>query len=1176
MRQLAAVVFVLGLGAGALVFSPAKAASCPCTIWPSTATPAVANASDTNAVELGVKFQSDTSGMITGIRFYKGNLNTGTHTGSLWNATGTRLASATFTNETASGWQSVDFASPVSINANTTYVASYFAPSGRYSYTSAHFTTAQGSGPLRALSSDESGGNGVYTYGASNFPTSSYNRTNYWVEPIFTEGGSQPGDPDTTAPTVTGNTPLANASNVATSTSVSAVFNEAIDASTVNGSTIQLSQNGTLVPGDVTYTPESRTASLSPGATLATSTVYTATVKGGASGVKDIAGNALAADYTWTFTTAAAPAPPQDNLHQGFGGPVLVVTASDRPFSRYYSEILRAEGINSFTSANLDTISMSTLNQYDTVILGEIALNDTHVSMISDWVSAGGNLIAMRPDKKLNGLLGITDQMATLNEGYLLVDTSRAPGTGIVGQTMQYHGAADRYTANSGTTTAATLYSNATTATSSPAVTIKSVGTNGGHAVAFAYDLAKSVVYTHQGNPAWAGDERDGNSVIRPNDLFFGAKAGDVQPDWVNLDKVAIPQADEQQRLLANIMQHVSEDDTASVPMPKTWYFPKGKKAVVVMTSDDHSTSNGTQTSFERLKSESPAGCVVANWECFRSTSWVYTNIPLTNTQAASYHSQGFDLGVHVNTNCANWTPAQLNQFFQTDLQAFKTKYPSLPQQTGSRTHCIAWSDWASAAKIEKQNGIRIDLNYYYWPGEWVQDRPGFMTGSGIPMRFGDLDGSMIDVYQVPSHLVNESGMSFPSAIHTVLDKALGAEGYYGAFGTHYDFSDTFDQQLIASAKARGVPLVSAQQMLDWTDGRNQSYFSGMAWNGNNLTFTATAHAKTGTMLRGMLPLQSSKGAIIGISQGGTNVSYTIETIKGITYAIFPVTSGNYTVQYGSDTTAPTVLSTVPATNATGVAVTTKPTATFSEAVDPATVTTTNVRLTTGSGQTVTSTISYDAASKVVTLTPVQSLSMNTTYTMTVKGTASGVKDLAGNALASDKVWSFTTTGSLGCPCSLWPGNPTPAVVTIADSNAVELGVKFRSSVAGKITGIRFYKGSQNTGTHSISLWSATGTRLSTATVTNETASGWQSASFATPVNIAANTTYVASYFAPQGHYSASSNYFANAFSNGPLNALASGASGGNGVYAYGATSRFPQSSFNATNYWVDVTFTPN
>src|SRR5207302_5928340 len=88
--------------------------------------------SDPASIEVGVKFRSDVAGYILGLRFYKGSTNTGTHVGTLWTSAGTALASATFTGETASGWQQVNFASAVPISANTTYVASYHAPVGHY------------------------------------------------------------------------------------------------------------------------------------------------------------------------------------------------------------------------------------------------------------------------------------------------------------------------------------------------------------------------------------------------------------------------------------------------------------------------------------------------------------------------------------------------------------------------------------------------------------------------------------------------------------------------------------------------------------------------------------------------------------------------------------------------------------------------------------------------------------------------------------------------------------------------------------------------------------------------------------------------------------------------------------------------------------------------------------
>ncbi len=152
-------------------------------------------------------------------------------------------------------------------------------------------------------------------------------------------------------------------------------------------------------------------------------------------------------------------------------------------------------------------------------------------------------------------------------------------------------------------------------------------------------------------------------------------------------------------------------------------------------------------------------------------------------------------------------------------------------------------------------------------------------------------------------------------------------------------------------------------------------------------------------------------------------------------------------------------------------------------------------------------------------------------------------------------------------------GTATPPTLDSKDPNSVVLGVKFSSEVAGRVTGVRFYKASTNTGTHVGSLWSSSGTLLASATFTGESASGWQQVSFSTPVAINANTTYVASYLAPKGHYSEALSGFASAgVSNPPLKALANTASA-DGVYVYGATNRFPTNTYKATNYWVDVLF---
>ncbi len=429
--------------------------TCPCSIWDDSASGSEAN--DPSAVELGVKFRSDEPGYITGLRFFKTSGNTGTHVGHLWTADGTQLAEATFTGESASGWQQVNFDTPVPIDADTTYIASYHAPNGDYAATNGYFSSAGvDSAPLHALGGPQ-GPNGVYKYGPSGGLFSgggpdSFADTNYWVDVVFADTLGN----DTTPPTITSRSPGVGAGNVPIGNSVTATFSEAMDSSTIDGNRVELRGPGnTLVPATVSYSTSQRRVTLEPSRLLKNSTTYTATIKGGPGGVTDRAGNPLAADSTWSFSTAAAPPPPPD---EGPGGPILVIANSADPFSRYYAEILRAEGLNEFKVTDLSNVSASMLADYDVAILAENDLSAGQVSTLTDWVQGGGNLIAMRPDPQLSGLLGLNDASGTLSNAYLKVDTSTGPGAGIVDQTIQFHGTADRYT-TSGAQPIASLYS---------------------------------------------------------------------------------------------------------------------------------------------------------------------------------------------------------------------------------------------------------------------------------------------------------------------------------------------------------------------------------------------------------------------------------------------------------------------------------------------------------------------------------------------------------------------------------------------------------------------------------------------------------------------------------------------------------------------------------------------
>jgi hypothetical protein len=586
----------------------------------------------------------------------------------------------------------------------------------------------------------------------------------------------------------------------------------------------------------------------------------------------------------WSAGTAAAFPP-----GQGPGGPILVVTDPSDPVGRYYAEILTAEGLNAFDVRGIGEVSDATLSGYAVVILAPTAVSASQATALAAWVNGGGNLIAMRPGPALAPLLGLGSDTGDLDDGYVRVNAAAAPGAGITGDTMQYHGRADLWTL-AGATTVADLYAGATMPTPNPAVTLHGVGAAGGQAAAFSYDLARSVAQTRQGNPAWVGQKRDGTGgPIRSDDLFF--------PDWANLDKVAIPQADEQQRLLANLVTQMSAD---RVPMPRFWYFPRGERAVVVMTGDDH-TAPGTVAHLDRFLALSPPGCSVPEWGCVRSTSYVYPINGMSGAQVAAYQGQGFEIALHLDNGCANFTAVSLRADWAAQLPAFTGHWPGVVEAPRTnRTHCIPWSDWATQAKVEREFGIRLDTNYYWWPASWVQNRPGVFTGSGIPMRFADVDGSPIDVYQAATQLTDESGIDIPAHIAALLDGALGPQGYYGAFTTnmHTDRDLAGAEAIVAAAQARGVPVISAEQLLDWVDGRNDSSFGGLAFDGSHLRFTV--HQAPGAHgLEAMLPAAAAAGALSGLTRNGVPISPEPRAVKGIDYRVFAAAPGDYVATYG-------------------------------------------------------------------------------------------------------------------------------------------------------------------------------------------------------------------------------------------------------------------------------------
>jgi hypothetical protein len=177
---------------------------------------------------------------------------------------------------------------------------------------------------------------------------------------------------------------------------------------------------------------------------------------------------------------------------------------------------------------------------------------------------------------------------------------------------------------------------------------------------------------------------------------------------------------------------------------------------------------------------------------------------------------------------------------------------------------------------------------------------------------------------------------------------------------------------------------------------------------------------------------------------------------------------------------------------------------------------------------------------------------------------------------------STAATGGAG-GAGLWSATYAPAATDCGsfvrngsnfcvadDPGSVELGVKFTTSKAVQISGVRFYR--VDPGAQSGSLWAADGTLLATGSVSTSATDAWQDLTLASPVSVVPGTTYIASYHSPNAHYGFQYDYFTTAsYTVGPITAKQSVEGDRNGVYCYVGEpcGLFPANSYRDLNYWV-------
>ena len=177
-------------------------------------------------------------------------------------------------------------------------------------------------------------------------------------------------------------------------------------------------------------------------------------------------------------------------------------------------------------------------------------------------------------------------------------------------------------------------------------------------------------------------------------------------------------------------------------------------------------------------------------------------------------------------------------------------------------------------------------------------------TGSGMPMRFADTDGSLIDVYQARDADDRRVGHRHTRThIDALLDGALGSQGYYGVFtaNMHTDNPQHAGADAIV-AEARRAAFRSSPRgrCSTWLDGRNGSSFRNLAFASNRLQFSIQRGGLGANGLEAMLPLDGPTGALTSVTRGGATVSTSRRTVKGIEYAAFDAAAGDYVATYGT------------------------------------------------------------------------------------------------------------------------------------------------------------------------------------------------------------------------------------------------------------------------------------
>ncbi|MDR7110830.1 hypothetical protein J2X03_000686 [Microbacterium trichothecenolyticum] len=1115
---------------------------CPCSLFDESRVPAVPSDADSSAVTLGVGFTVGYPGTITAIKFYKGPGNGGTHVGTLWSDTGTVLATADFTNESASGWQKATLSTPVTVQPGVRYVVSYRAPQGRYAATPATFAQEYSRGPLTVASNGA-----VFTY-SNAFPTQT-STTDYGVDVVFQPLGD--------SPVMTASSPAAGATAVAANAPVSATFSGAIRP----GYTGTVTANGAAVGGAWALSGDKKTVTFTPTGTYPAWAQVAVSIKGVASesgvGGPDVAWSFTAVGSTTIVSLIGGATPAQteasDTASVELGMSFTTAVPGKATAIRFYKATANTgTHVGSLWNAAGQRLAQATFTSetasgWQRVVLSSpVALTPGQVYTVSYYAPRGGYsytsgyfaspvsagpLTAISP---ANGVYRYGDGAAmptsSWNSTNYFVDLEFVPDS----QGGQAPLVVDSTTPVDGATVvpvdapvAATLSRDA----GGQAVSLTLTGAGADVAGAASYNPITRTV-----------------SFVPTVPLAYATRyAATVTLDGLALDTWAFDSAEPP---ISGVVQTLFGADVPTVPaVTDTDAVELG--TVFTVAKPGHVTA---------LLYYKGAGSTGTH----RGTLWSATGQQLASVTFDAETASGWQRAV-VSTPVLV-TPGNtyvVSYFAPNGGFATTGGYFAEPRVSGDivgpatdNGRYIYGSNGGFPTTSFNATAYFADVQVDFGPaGASPPTPPSLTSRAPAPDATGVSTTTAINATVVDATSASMALSTGATAVAgtSSFNAATGVVSFAPAAaldrGTSYSVAVTVGGQPVAggtwSFTTLDAPTISARTP------------AASATNVDPATATvsatlANASAAALTMSTGGVPVTGS--STFDAATGRATFVPAAALQWGRSYDV-TVTADGAAVAGGtwSFSTLPvaTLAATTPSSGATTVnPATAQVTARLTGAVTASIV----LRL---GATNVAGTSSFNTSTGVATFTPTTQLDWAKTYTATVTANGTAVPNgtwLFTTVVKPDQVSLFTT----GAPAN-------------ANANALvayQVGTRFRVSAPGVVTTIRYYKGNQNNGTHTGYLRSANGTVLAQVTFRNETSSGWQTAVLSSPVRLTVGTEYRVTLLNSSGRYAITNGALASVVTVGPLSTIANG-----GVAGIGSGN---PATTNSNKYWVDVVFDPD